>query len=574
MDFGLLDRRAREAERYAKNAAIRDEYGPVQSALIGAGREFTRIGRGAADLALGAADLVAGDGTDLQSWINRQRGEAAQADAAEREIMRPLEQARPYSTGLGTALPYLATAPLGIEAGLARSAGIGAGEGFIGYEDSMVDRVANSVAGAAGGALGYGAGRLANRVASNVQKFSKAVREGKQPPAKLTSETTGEIDTTGQIDAELKFAGEGKLISARDRVNKLITEADQASGQRGKHIETLDVEGYKVTPAQRTDSAVARNLENRLSRNSAFSEEFIRYKDHNQKKLNGTVAEALGMPRTDNLGQDFLGEVLDKNSEAFRHISEAARPLKLQNAEKKELLDIALNGVGGIAPDPVAQGIAKRTLQIMSDHGGELPSQIYVSQRSIITKGMRGADALTREGLDRILTVYDDAFARSNPGLKEPIRRAREQYRIWALLSKGRALTDEGNVNLRTFSGNLRREMMKEYRAGKVEGLQPETQQMLKEIMALNQIGDVVPTSGTMENASMTALESLGNVAARLTGNIASKGYMKAGTKGVAALEGVQQIPLKQLFTNDPLSQGLLEAYSAATGTGIGISGE
>lgn len=87
-------------------------------ALVGAGKTFTDIGRGAQNLWYGLT------GDEQAQEELRQRAEE------EERLYDPLRRTRRGATFAGEMLPYLATAPLGGGAGVARRTASKAAEGF------------------------------------------------------------------------------------------------------------------------------------------------------------------------------------------------------------------------------------------------------------------------------------------------------------------------------------------------------------------------------------------------------------------------------------------------------------
>jgi hypothetical protein len=130
-----------------------EEYGPVDAAMVAAGKATTRLGQGARQLYYKA--------TGDQAGQDRLKAEVDE----ENRLYEPLKQARPIATGVGEALPMLAV-PVGgtTAAGMAlRSAGAAAIPEALSY-GSMEDRLKRAGVAGAGGALGSLGGQAVTRL--------------------------------------------------------------------------------------------------------------------------------------------------------------------------------------------------------------------------------------------------------------------------------------------------------------------------------------------------------------------------------------------------------------------------
>lgn len=171
--------------------------GFFQSALIGAGRTFDRIGAGMQQLYYGARG-------------NDEKLAALQADQDEKtRLYQPLKQARPWATGIGEALPAMAV-PMGgaasSAAALATKTGLGnAALGAMEYGSAgeragtALMQGAGGAAGAlAGKALGSGLARLGNLQpflsrATPAQQSAAAVLDGAGVPLSIGERSASRV---------------------------------------------------------------------------------------------------------------------------------------------------------------------------------------------------------------------------------------------------------------------------------------------------------------------------------------------------------------------------------------------
>ena len=132
---------------------------------------------------------------------------------------------------------------------------------------------------------------------------------------------------------------------------------------------------------------------------------------------------------------------------------------------------------------------------------------------------------------------------------------------------KGNGLKLDGDVNYRTFAGNMMREYPNQLRLKRnLQGLQPNTRNLLDSVRALTRTEDVLPSSGTAERLSMADLTP-NNMLMQAGGSLATKGYL--GLSGTATGQSLQTIPYKQIFNTQATGPGLLEAYAASLGVGL-----
>lgn len=130
---------SKAASKPAQPAAEFEDPGFGQSLLIGAGRTFDRIGKGMQQMVASPAD----------------RAKLAEQAAEDDRVYKPLQDARPWATGIGEALPSMAipgggaTTLLGNAGRMALAGGI---PGALEY-GSLEDRFKRGALGAAGGAV-------------------------------------------------------------------------------------------------------------------------------------------------------------------------------------------------------------------------------------------------------------------------------------------------------------------------------------------------------------------------------------------------------------------------------------
>lgn len=144
----------------SKNS-LADETGPLQAALIGAGRTFDHIGKGMQQLYYGATNQQ-----DKQDELKRR---VANEDA----LYKPLSDAHPIATALGESLPSMAVpASAGVK-GMMLAATV---PGLLEYGTAS-ERATKGAFGAGGSAVGNLAGNTAARLIKPFSKVDDPVRD-------------------------------------------------------------------------------------------------------------------------------------------------------------------------------------------------------------------------------------------------------------------------------------------------------------------------------------------------------------------------------------------------------------
>lgn len=235
------------AELPAPVRAPVEDPGMLQSLLIGAGRTFDRVGKGMEQAYYGARSAMSGpDATSLvtggkNQWdvkLDKLKQDAASDDAA----YKPLQEIRPWSTGIGESLPSLAIPGGGgatLGANMVRMAAAGAIPGALEY-GSARERAGRAALGAAAGAavpaIGAGlktakafaeplwqggreaiAGRLLNRVSGDdaAAVANRLASAGELVPG--SAPTAAQVAENGGIAALERAAAQANPAAYADR---------------------------------------------------------------------------------------------------------------------------------------------------------------------------------------------------------------------------------------------------------------------------------------------------------------------------------------------------------------------
>lgn len=173
----------------------------LQTALVGAGRTFTTIGRNVGDVL----------GMETASKAER---------AAEKRAYQALQEEAPITTAVGEALPILATAPLG--GGIGTQAALGAGTSALASEgDFAQDALVGAAAGGAPGILIKGGGRLGNML---LNRYGTTAVEGTGEGARLARVMAGETRLSPTQARGEKGTLAQRIVEGTSRYKDLVDE--------------------------------------------------------------------------------------------------------------------------------------------------------------------------------------------------------------------------------------------------------------------------------------------------------------------------------------------------------------
>jgi hypothetical protein len=196
---------------YARQQAAQ-KTGPVDAALIGAGKTFTRIGQG-------VQGLLPGDHSALDAKV-----------AEENRLYQPLQDAHPLATAVGEGAPSMALGPAGMAA-----------QGALEY-GTPEERATRAAAGFVGGKLGELGGKVVGRVLQPIRSatgdatqalFDKFNMQG------LPGQITGSAPVQWMESTLAKLPGGGRI---RDMMGA------QQTGLNRAVLDTMGASGDAVTP--------------------------------------------------------------------------------------------------------------------------------------------------------------------------------------------------------------------------------------------------------------------------------------------------------------------------------------
>lgn len=398
----------------ALGAALTPGTSPTVDVPVPGGVEAGAIGAGRTLTRLGRgmqdiAQRVRGDATGMADTRARETEEAA--------LYAPLQAERPGATLAGEVAPYLATAPLGAPAGLLGSAGLGAGMSSLEYQPTLAGRGRAAAAGAAGGGLGYGLGRLMTRLAG----------------------------------------GRGSQLDP----------AMEARAARGEEL------GFRLTPAERSGSRTAEQIEATLSSNPLTSEPFHAIREANQETLNRITARAIGLSDdVTRITEDKLDDAVDAIGNQFDEaLGDQVVRLGSEFADQLDAIQARYSSTWGKG-DKLLK-VIKDARREMSQSEGVISADRYKQLQTMLREEAqtaisgRKADSALGRAIFEVKDALDDAALASIPA--ERMSMFRDAQAKWkAYRSLGAALnTDTGNVSGKVLANTLRRGDETGYRLGR-----------------------------------------------------------------------------------------------------------
>jgi len=558
--------------------------GAGEAFAVGAGRELTRLGRGAKKLFAG---IMGDDAT---------RARLQDAERQESAIMSGTKEAA--GTGASAAMfageiaPSLAMLPLGLGIGGARLAGgralaeqtaLGGALGGLGYSgDQGVDAMAGAMLSAAGMGVGTLAGKVAN-VIGNRGIAARAAIMDQAAAARIPPAAGAEVGAEGLEALQLGQAARpgAEAVMQAGRPVGAIPGAASENAARSGIIQRAEGLGLKFTDAQKSGDTVALQLEDGFRANPWTSGKFARQMEDNAKVLNRKAAESIG-ERADNLAPEVIdrahariGSVFEEASAAIGTISGESRALQKASGELDRIIDDSLNG-GVLVQEAAA--IAERLKGRWS--GGQVTGAIIQGERRKLTnaiqKASREGDGNMVEALSQITRVVDDVIADSLPRkgaggvILAQLKDARHEFRNLAVLQNANAISPTGNVLPgRAFEGfrkNFPLEM-KRGRSGTDYGASVPGgagMQLMDMVRAAHGIPNVVGAQGGSPTATRMSIQGL------LTNpkdTIIQAGIMRAAEPLLMGAPG-------QLAAEIARTQGVAGAGQVGAATGrLGIMG-
>lgn len=375
------------------------------------------------------------------------------------------------------------------------------------------------VTGAAGGYVGQKAADIllgrAGRQAQPVSGPPSTAQAQATVTATPTATVTGGGVTPGAV---------GPDVSAG------LTQAQAAILERGRAM------GFRTTPGQETGSRSLQQMEARLESSPFTSGPFNAIKDENQRVLNRSVAQAIGV-QSDELSNPVLAQAQRQISSVYNQVS-SPTVQKLDNMYVLNGIDLIDNAFEGLTTQPFKSNVFVKQLQEFANKGEATGNQLATLSSKI---GKRAKNEMSTATGDRELgnalfqlkEIVDDALASGLTAEQQAaFQAARTNYRNLMTIRSNQGVVNPSTGNV---SGlNLASALTRKDPQGFVFG--SNTTPMYEAARFAQAFRPIVGDSGTATR--MMEMSPL-NVLLSMPTNIATSAYTSSPTTAlVRSLQG------------------------------------
>lgn len=487
---------------------------------------FSGLGAGLADVKLGvqqlSSDIAASlPPTFMTAAASARAPELQEAVGNKRELDQPLDSTKSGFSGKigGNLLASLPAAFIpGANTGLGATL-IGGLLGTLQPSESIEEKTLNTLTGGAGGFAGQRLGSILFRGA-NPQITSSA----------STGRSSASANVSGNPSVGVSGGGSG-FGTVGDDVSAGLTAGQQLAADRGSAL------GMRLTPGQQTGSRALQQLESKLSSQPITSGPFNAIKDNNQRVLNRTWANAIGI-EGDDLSSPVLAESFDRLSDVFESMPQRIGTQDIDAGSALRLLASLQDETLGVTAKPVLNNPLVKEFIKLAETGEATGSQL----RSLTSRlgkrinneftSLSGDRELARSLLQLKNTVDDVIEGGLSAADQDAYRIARNQYRHYTLLTQRVNVLDPSSGNINGVS--LAKLLQTKDKAGFLRGGNQSAQynatrfaQAFKDIM-----GDSGTATRSMTNNPIEAVASLPfNIASRAYTSPASVSAINAGNR-------------------------------------------
>lgn len=372
--------------------------------------------------------------------------------------------------------------------------------------------------GAAGGYVGQKAiDVLLGRARAPAQAVAAAPSTG-QAQATVTATPTATVTGGGVTPGAV-----GPDVSAG------LTQAQAEILGRGRAM------GFRTTPGQETGSRSLQQMEARLESSPFTSGPFNAIKDANQRVLNRSVAQAIGVD-ADELSNPVLAQAQRQISSVYNQVS-SPTVQKLDNMYVLNGLDLIDNAFEGLTTQPLRSNVLVKQLETFANKGEATGNQLSTLSSKL---GKRAKNEMTSASGDRELgnalfqvkEIVDDALASGLTAEQQAaFQTARANYRNLMTIRSNAGVVNPSTGNV---SGlNLASALTRKDPQGFVFGAN--TTPMYEAARFAQAFRPIVGDSGT---ATRMMEPSAMNVLLALPTNVAASAY--TSSPAVALARGLQ----------------------------------
>lgn len=288
-----------------------------------------------------------------------------------------------------------------------------------------------------GGLAGYGADKLS--------KALFGTRPQAMPTAGQPSTASAQVNVTTTPTAT--GTGGGSTMGAvGPDASAGLTAAQQAILTRGKQM------GFRTTPGQETGSRSLQQMEARMESSPFTSGPFNTLKAENQKILNRSTAQAIGV-NADELSNPQLAQAQRQISSVYRQVA-SPEVKRLDGNTIQTGIDILDNAFEGLTTQPLKSNIFVKQLQELAAKGEASGNQLQTLSSKI---GKRAKNEMTTAMGDRELgsalfqmkEIIDDALAQGLSAEQQAaFQTARANYRNLMTIRSNQGVVNPSTGNV------------------------------------------------------------------------------------------------------------------------------
>lgn len=375
-----------------------------------------------------------------------------------------------------------------------------------------------------GGVFGAGGGYLTDKMMS-ILFGSRAPGVAAATPA--PGQATAQAQSTATATPTATVTG-GQVtpgVVGAD-ASAALTEAQKAILERGKMM------GFRTTPGQETGSRSLQQMEARMESSPFTSGPFNEIKAANQKILNQSTAQAIGVNATE-LSNPVLAQAQRQISSVYNKVA-SPTVQKLDQSYVLNGIDLLDNAFEGLTTQPFKTNIFVKQLQDLAMKGEATGQQLSTLSSKI---GKRAKNEMTTANGDRELgqalfqmkEIVDDALASGLTAADQlAFQTARANYRNLMTLrsSPGVVNPSSGNVNAPALASALTRKDPKGFVFGENQTPMYEAARFAQAFKPI--VGDSGTATRTMEYTPL-------NVMLSMPTNIAARAYTSAPSTAIAS---------------------------------------
>jgi hypothetical protein len=414
--------------------------------------------------------------------------------------------------------------------------------------DRVVSGVSNTFERAGNRFLGGRGKSIADEIADEAATGVQSVDDAALSSFADDSVGAARVPGTGVRSASAPDSQTRKISDALEaRVDKQGNASNAPiSEQNRADLQTLTDEGFVLEPGMRDNNRASRLLSESMKSDVMTANIFEdMVQAPNRSKLNEKLLSAFG-EAGDEITDSTLGRIEGRISEKYEQVWNAVPEIKTTESFVKRLDELEKGFVRGIRHvgknDPVLQRM-ERMKNLASE--GQLKSEEFSVIRQDLRDLQRDAKRTgEKQSYGDLVEALDDMFAEAAGGVDSEsaalFREATQEWRLFNALESGKAIGNDGTLNLPTLTNNLKRNFKREFgrenrfKGEEIEGTSPEFLKLFKSIKALNKYQPIIGDSGTASRGQLGSIitDPLGTAS-----KIVSRRFIKSWIKNAQKLD-------------------------------------